>query len=99
MEDKDGKVNRSPGYRFEVRVQSLAPIRRKGSKAFQLNWVDMKKSDKGTCFSNWAKALGDQKTWKEEDPEILQEKELKGEGKHSKLYGVGASGMQISIQF
>ena len=31
---KDGKVNRSPGYRFEVRVQSLAPIRRERSKAF-----------------------------------------------------------------
>ena len=68
---KDGKVNRSPGCRFEVRIQSLAPIRREGSKAFQLNWVDMKKSDKRTCFSNWAKALRDQETWKEEDSKIL----------------------------
>ena len=59
-------MNRSPGYQFEVRVQSLAPIRREGSKAFQLIWVDMKKSDKRTCFSNWAEALGDQETWKEE---------------------------------
>ena len=63
-------MNRSPGYRFEVQVQSLAPIR-EGSKAFQLSWVDMKKSDKRTCSSNWAKALGDQETWKEEDPKIL----------------------------
>ena len=37
---KDGKANRCPGYRFEARVQSLAPIR-EGSKAFQLNRVDM----------------------------------------------------------
>ena len=31
---KDAKVNRSPGYRFEVRAQSLAPIRRGRSKVF-----------------------------------------------------------------
>ena len=48
---KDGRVNRSPGYQFEVRVQSLAPIRREGSKTFQLNWVDLKGSDERTCLA------------------------------------------------
>ena len=67
---KDGKVNRSPWHRFEARVRSLAPIR-EGSKAFQLNRVYMKKLDKRTCFSNWAKALEDQETWKEEGSKIL----------------------------
>ena len=62
-----------------------------------MNWVDMKKSDKRTCFSNWAEALGDQETWEEEDSKMLWEKELKGEGKHSKLYGVDTPGMQIPI--
>ena len=93
-------MNRSSGYRFEVRVENLAPIGKGGSRAFQLNWVDMKKSGRmtRTCFSNWAEASGDQDTWKEEDSKMLWEKELKREGKHSKLYGVDTPGMQISIR-
>ena len=64
-----------------------------------MNWVDIKKTDKRTCFSNWAEALGDQETWKEEGSKVLWEKELKGEERHYKLNSVDTSGMQISIQF
>lgn len=78
---KDGKVNRSPAYRFEVRIQDRVSAGREGSKAFQLNWVGMKKSDKRTCFSNWVEALGDQETWEQEDSKILWKKELEGRRK------------------
>ena len=59
---KDGKVNRSLGYRFEVRIQNLEPSR-EGSKAFRLDWVGMAKLDNRTCFSNWAEALGNHEAW------------------------------------
>lgn len=96
---KDGRVNKSLGYRFEVRIQDLVPMGREGSQAFQLNWVGMKKLDERTCFSNWAEALRNRETWEEEDSKILWEKVLRGEGKQGKLYGVDTPGMQISIQF
>lgn len=67
-ETKDGKVNKSPGYRFEVRVQDPVPMRIEGSKAFQLDWVGMyNKFDNRTCFSNWAGALKNYETWEQED--------------------------------
>lgn len=88
---EDGKVNRSPGYRFEVRKQDLVPRGVDGSKAFELQWKAIKKLDVRTSFGNWAVALeGD---WEQQDSKVLWEKELRGEGKLGKLHGVDAPGM------
>ena len=66
-ETKDGKVNKSPGYRFGIQVQNLLPTRIEGSKAFQLDWVGITKFDNRTCFSNWAEALENYETWEQGD--------------------------------
>ena len=96
---KKTKVNRSARYQLEVRVQNLVPMRIEGSKELLLDWVGMTKLDNRTCFSNWAEALENYETWKQENLKILCEKELKGVRKRGIHYGVDSPGMQVSTQY
>jgi hypothetical protein len=77
---KDDRINRSPAYRFEVRVQDLLPRGKEGSQAFELQWKQNKSFDVSNTFVNWALPLENEETWEQQDSKTLWEKELKGEG-------------------
>jgi hypothetical protein len=93
---KDSRINRSPAYRFEVRVQNLLPRGIEGSQAFEFLWEQKKSFDVSNSFVNWALPLQNEETWELEDSKTLWEKELKGEGKKGKPYGVDARDMWLT---
>jgi len=96
---KNGRINRSPMYRFDVRVQYLVPRGIEGSQAFQLQWEQKKSFDVSNSFVNWALRVENEETWEQEDSKTLREKELKGEGKKGKPYGVDARGMWLAQRY
>jgi hypothetical protein len=59
---KDSKINRSPVYRFEVRVQALVPRAIEGSQAFELQWEQNKSFDVSNSFVIWALPLENEET-------------------------------------
>jgi hypothetical protein len=93
---KDGRINRSPAYRVDIRVQDLLPRGKEGSQAFELQWEQNKSFDVSNGFVNWALPLENEEAWEQEDSKTLWEKELKGEGKKGKPYGVDARGMWLT---
>ena len=51
MEESKGReVNRSPGYRLEVRKQDLVPRKVDGNKEFGFQWKTIKKLDVRNSF-------------------------------------------------
>jgi len=61
-----------------------------------LQWEQNKSFDVSNSFVNWALPLENEETWEQEDSKMLWEKELKGEGKKGKPYGVDARGMRLT---
>jgi len=88
---------------FEERVVGGNSLQRSGSGSEpdpepnrEIGPVANTTFDVSNSFVNWALPLENEETWEQEDSKTLWEKELKGEGKKGKPYGVDTRGMWLT---